>query len=202
MTPAPARCPSSRRTAKVLVTGPAGAGRSTFISTLTGPVAQASGDGDVPGASGPQTPPAVATDFGQLEVDGDLTLLLHGTPAHDRYGFMVDILAEGMVGYILLVDASRPETLVDTRRARRRFEQAYRVPSVVVVTKLSGDAERFERRLRDELELTPEVPVLLADTSDRADVQRAVVTLLTAAREQALTRSATMQRHSRLGDVG
>jgi len=202
VTTAAPRRPSPRRTAKVLVTGPAGAGRTTFISTLTGSTAPASGHGDVPVASGPPTPPTEATDFGRLEMDGDLTLLLHGTPAHDRYGFMVDILAEGMDGYILLVDASRPETLVDTRRVRRRFQQGYRVPSVVAATKLAGDAARFERRVREELELPHEVPVLAVDARRRADVQRAVVALLTAALESSLARSVDAPRRAQLGDVG
>lgn len=202
MTTTASRRPRARRIAKVLVSGPQGAGRTTFISTLTRPTASAAGDGDDPGTSGPASPTTVELDFGRVEIDEDLSLVLHGTPAHDRYGFMVDILAEGMIGYLLLVDSTRPETLVDARRLRRRFEQAHRVPSVVVVTKLTGDEASLERRIREELELPHQVPVLAIDARQREDVQRAVVTLLTAALESSLVRSAEAHRRVGLGDVG
>ena len=201
MTPTPSPRPPSRLTAKVLVTGPLGAGKTTFISTLTGPTPLATDRGGSPDAAA-TTRTTVAMDFGHLEVTDDLSLVVYGTPGHDRFGFMVDILAEGMLGYLLLVDASRPEDLTDARRLRRRFERSHRVPSVVVGTKLSGDAQRFERRVREQLELPAEVPVLTADARERTDVQRAVVALLGVALERASTRASAVPECSGLGDVG
>ena len=201
MTNLPARGPSSRRTAKVLITGPSGAGTTTFISTLRGAASAATERG-----AAPQLRPAAhsdtATDVARLDVADDLSLVVYGTPAHDRFGFLVDLLAHGALGYVLLVDGSGPDRLADARGIRRRFEQAYRVPSVVAVTKLPGHVHGFEERVRDELELPTAVPVLSADTREPAEVRRAVVTLLTVALERAAARSAAVGAHVRLGDVG
>jgi hypothetical protein len=50
-------------------------------------------------------------DFGRITIDRDLVLYLFGTPGQDRFDFMWEILGEGMLGYILLLDASREDSL-------------------------------------------------------------------------------------------
>ena len=46
-------------------------------------------------------------DFGRITIDRDLVLYLFGTPGQERFDFMWEILGEGMLGYVLLLDASR-----------------------------------------------------------------------------------------------
>ena len=55
-------------------------------------------------------------DFGRITIDRDLVLYLFGTPGQDRFDFMWEILGEGMLGYILLVDSVAPGL---ARRGRR-----------------------------------------------------------------------------------
>ena len=51
----------------------------------------------------------VAMDFGRITIVGRLVLYLFGTPGQERFDFMWEILGEGMLGYVLLVDAeARP----------------------------------------------------------------------------------------------
>ena len=201
MTSLSVSAPSSRRTAKVLITGPPGAGTTTFVSTLRGAASAATERGAAPQARAAARS-HTATDVARLEVADDLSLVVYGTPAHDRFGFLVDLLADRMVGYVLLVDGSGPDRIADARGIRRRFEQAYRVPSVVAVTKLPGHVHGVEERVRDELGLPTAVPVLSTDTREPAEVRRAVVTLLTVASERAAARSAAVGFHVGLGDVG
>ena len=52
-------------------------------------------------------------DFGRITIDRDLVLYLFGTPGQDRFDFMWEILGEGMIGYVLLLDANRPDSLVE-----------------------------------------------------------------------------------------
>ena len=54
-----------------------------------------------------KTDTTVAMDFGRITIDRDLVLYLFGTPGQDRFDFMWEILGEGMLGYVLLVDVSR-----------------------------------------------------------------------------------------------
>ena len=202
MPPPPVRGRRRPRTVKIVVTGPFDAGKTTFIRTISEitvlSTEKAVTDTEVHGR-GRTT---VAMDFGRITVGSDIALYLFGTPGQDRFEFMWDILAEGMLGYILLVDASRPDSLPEARRIRRHFEQASRVPSAVAVNKVTADADRLERRIRAELELPPEVPVLAADARDRSDVKRVVVSLLTLALEETLRRPRPVDGRAGVGDAG
>jgi small GTP-binding protein len=170
------------RTAKVVVTGPFDAGKSTLIHTLCGgdvvtterPVAPTSHAADAT-SSGQTT---VAMDHGRIPISDDLTLALVGTPGQDRFGFMWDILAEGMIGYVLVVDASRAASLTEARTIRRRVEQDTDVPSVVAVNKATDDPERAVRRTIEALELPPNVPVIAIDARVKADGKQVLVALL------------------------
>src|SRR5690606_34660957 len=52
----------------------------------------------------------VAMDFGRITVDDDLVLYLFGTPGQRRFDFMWEILSQGMLGFVVMVDSTRPET--------------------------------------------------------------------------------------------
>lgn len=202
MTTPPTPRRSRMRTAKLVVTGPFDAGKTTFISTLAGPnllTTEQRVSRDASHGSGRTT---VAMDFGRIAIADELSLALYGTPGQDRFEFMWNILAEGMLGYVLLVDASRPDSLAEARRLRRHFEHAARVPSVVAINKVTADAERLERQVRTDLELPPEVPVLAADARDRSEVKRVVVAVLTLALEEALRRPMTADARTGVGDAG
>src|SRR5262245_62377671 len=58
----------------------------------------------------------VAMDFGRIAVADDLVLHLFGTPGQKRFDFMWEILSEGMLGLVILVDSTRPETFRETNR--------------------------------------------------------------------------------------
>src|SRR5688500_15649414 len=104
------------RSVKVVVTGPFGAGKTSLISTIS-EIDVLSTEKDVSDGAGgaAKSSTAVAMDFGRLTVDGDLALYLFGTPGQKRFDFMWEILAEGMLGFIVLVDAERPEAVAESR---------------------------------------------------------------------------------------
>ena len=97
---------------KIVVTGPFAAGKTTLIRPISEitvlSTEKAVSDGEVAQS---KTDTTVAMDFGRITIDRDLVLYLFGTPGQDRFDFMWEILSEGMLGYVLLVDAARPESL-------------------------------------------------------------------------------------------
>jgi len=179
MPPPPVRGRRRPRTVKIVVTGPFDAGKTTFIRTISEitvlSTEKAVTDTEVHGR-GRTT---VAMDFGRITVGSDIALYLFGTPGQDRFEFMWDILAEGMLGYILLVDADRPASVAEGRRVKDHFDALADVPSTIVVNKL-GDREEADlvAQVRDELSLDEQVPVVVADAREREDVKRALVTFL------------------------
>ena len=179
MTPPTPRGRRRTRTVKIVVTGPFDAGKTTFIRTISEiTVLSTERPVSVPSSASERT--TVAMDFGRITVAKDLALYLFGTPGQERFEFMWDILAEGMLGYILLVDAQRAQSIPEARRINDHFVALADVPSIVVINKL-GEHEPMMRTIehvRDQLALDPEVPVVIADAREREDVKRVLVTFL------------------------
>jgi len=81
----------------------------------------------------------VALDFGRITVDEDLVLYLFGTPGQRRFDFMWEILSEGMLGFIVMVDSTRPETFREARNIMSTFKSYARTPFVVAANKQDHD---------------------------------------------------------------
>jgi signal recognition particle receptor subunit beta len=77
----------------------------------------------------------VAMDFGRITVDDDLVLYLFGTPGQRRFDFMWEILSEGMLGFIVMVDSTRPETFREARNILETFRAYAPTPYVVAANK-------------------------------------------------------------------
>ena len=128
-----ARPHSRRQTLKILVTGPFDAGKTTLIRSIS-EITVLSTERPVSGGDSDATT-TVAMDFGRITVAPDLALYLFGTPGQERFEFMWDILAEGMLGFVLLVDATRADTLDEARRIQAAFAELSDVPYVVAVNR-------------------------------------------------------------------
>ena len=74
-------------------------------------------------------------DFGRITIDRDLVLYLFGTPGQDRFDFMWEILGEGMLGYVLLLDAEREDSLAEAIGILDAFRTMARVPFVVALNR-------------------------------------------------------------------
>lgn len=178
------------RTVKVLVTGPFGAGKTTFIQTIS-EIAVVSTERQVShhtdGTKGSTT---VAMDFGRITVADDLALYLFGTPGQERFDFMWEILAEGMLGFVLLADCSRDASLDEARRILDFFTDTADVPYVVAANKVDGDPEAATAAVRERLKLADHVPVLAIDARDREDVKTTLLVLLEAVLERVVAAAA------------
>ena len=74
-------------------------------------------------------------DFGRITVDDDLVLYLFGTPGQKRFDFMWEILSEGMLGFVVMVDSTRPETFREARSILETFRAYAPTPYVVAANK-------------------------------------------------------------------
>jgi hypothetical protein len=117
---------------KLVVSGTVGAGKTTFIRSLSEiPVVDT--DALASEAIG-KTQTTVAMDFGTMTLDG-LQLHLYGTPGQDRFDFMWDILVEGALGLVLLVAGDRPQDLPRARHILEYLTSRHPVPFIIGVTK-------------------------------------------------------------------
>jgi uncharacterized protein len=171
------------RTAKIVVTGPFDAGKSTLIRTISEITVLSTERRTSDGPAGAST--TVAMDFGRITVAPDLALYLFGTPGQPRFEFMWDILSEGMLGFVLMVDALTldGDGADEARRILEHFQRLADAPYVVAINKADGDPMRADAARR-ALDLPDHVPVIVADARDRHDVKYVLLALLGAVRDR------------------
>ena len=163
---------------KIVVTGPFAAGKTTLIRTISEITVLSTERGITDSTRSRKAETTVAMDFGRITIDRDLVLYLFGTPGQERFDFMWEILGEGMLGYVLLVDAERPDSLEEAVGILGAFRRMARVPYVVALNRSSGLSEPDERRIRDTLGLAPEVALLPCDATDKESVKAVLLALL------------------------
>jgi signal recognition particle receptor subunit beta len=91
---------------------------------------------------------------------------------------MWEILGEGMLGYVILVDSARPDSLQEAAAIRAAFRRMARVPFVVGLNRSDGLDEMGEAEVRRVLDLEPDVPVVPCDATDRESVKSVLLALL------------------------
>lgn len=163
---------------KVVVTGPFNAGKTTFIKsvseiTVLSTERQVS---DVSGEGGGET--TVAMDFGRITISDEVVLYLFGTPGQERFSFMWETLSEGMLGFVVLVDATSNESLSDAAGMIEFFTNMSDVPFVVAANKVAADDIPALQRVRSEIKLLDEVPLLPCDARDKESVKAVLLGLL------------------------
>jgi uncharacterized protein len=163
---------------KIVVTGPFSAGKTTLIRTISEITVLSTEKGITDETRSRKTDTTVAMDFGRITIDRDLVLYLFGTPGQDRFDFMWEILGEGMLGYVLLLDASREDSLDEAVGILEAFRKMARVPFVVGLNRSQGLDEAEEARVREVLDLEPDVPVVPCDATDRESVKSVLLALL------------------------
>ncbi len=163
---------------KMVVTGPFNAGKTEFIRSVS--------EIDVVATERKITDPTarvkrettVAMDFGRISVDDDLVLYLFGTPGQKRFDFMWEILSEGMLGFVVLVDSVRPETFREARRTLAAFRKYAKVPYVVAANKQDLEDAWPPEDLRIALRIRPEVKLLPCVATDKESVKSVLLELL------------------------
>jgi signal recognition particle receptor subunit beta len=163
---------------KIVVTGPFAAGKTTLIRTISEITVLSTEKGITDETRSRKSDTTVAMDFGRITIDRDLVLYLFGTPGQDRFDFMWEILGEGMLGYVLLVDANREESLEEAVTILDAFRRMARVPFVVGLNRAEGLDEHEEARIRKTLDLDPHIPVVPCDATDRESVKAVLLALL------------------------
>ena len=163
---------------KVVVTGPFNAGKTTFIKSVSEITVLSTERQVTPTAGEGDGETTVAMDFGRITVSDDVVLYLFGTPGQARFSFMWETLSEGMLGFVVLVDADAPKTFDDAREMIHFFTEMSDVPFIVAANKVVPDDAEALRTLRLHLGLAETTPLLPIDAKSRDSVKAALLGLL------------------------
>ncbi len=166
------------QTVKMVVTGPFASGKTQFIGSVSeiAVVRTERKISDETRAVKSQT--TVAMDFGRITIDKDLVLYLFGTPGQRRFDFMWEILSEGMLGFIVMVDSTRPETFREARSILETFRAYAPTPYVVAANKQDREDAWDLEDMRIALRLDPKIKLLHCVAPDKESVKSVLLELL------------------------
>ncbi|NUM45980.1 MAG: ATP/GTP-binding protein [Anaerolineales bacterium] len=166
------------QTVKMVVTGPFSSGKTEFIQTVS-EIDVVSTERKISSeAEKIKDSTTVAMDFGRITVDDNLVLYLFGTPGQKRFDFMWEILSEGMLGFIVMVDSTRPETFREARSILETF-RAYAPTPYVVAANKQDQADAWDiDDMRIALRLDPNVKFLPCVAFDKESVKNVLLELL------------------------
>ena len=166
------------QTVKIVVTGPFNSGKTELIRSVSeidvvSTEKKVSSEREMVKES-----TTVAMDFGRITVDDDLVLFLFGTPGQKRFDFMWEILSEGMLGFIVMIDSTRPETFKEARSILETFRAYAPTPYLVAANKQDlPDAWDIED-IRLALRLDPKIKILPCTAKKKSSVKTVLLELL------------------------
>jgi small GTP-binding protein len=175
---AKARASRSSRQVKIVITGPFGAGKTTLIKTMS-EIAVLSTERKVSDSTrAVKNQTTVAMDFGRMTIDAELQLYLFGTPGQKRFDFMWEILAEGMLGFVVLVDAQREDSFEEAAEILEFFKEGADVPYVVAVNKGDDEEDGGVEKARTWLHLPDDVRCVPVNALEKDSVKGVLLELL------------------------
>jgi signal recognition particle receptor subunit beta len=151
------------QTVKIVVTGPFSAGKTEFIGAISEIEVVSTERRITDGSKSVKEQTTVAMDFGRITVDEDLVLYLFGTPGQRRFDFMWEILSEGMLGFIVLVDL---------------FKDYSSACYVVAANKQDLPDAWSPEDIRISLKIDSQVKVVPCVATDKESVKRVLLELL------------------------
>ena len=166
------------QTVKIVVTGPFSSGKTEFIRSVSEIDVVSTERKISTDAEKIKETTTVAMDFGRITVDEDLILYLFGTPGQRRFDFMWEILSEGMLGFIVMVDSTRPETFREARSILETFRAYAPTPYVVAANKQDRPDAWDVDDMRVALRIDPKIKILPCVARKRESVKSVLLELL------------------------
>jgi len=163
---------------KMVITGPFAAGKTAFIQSISEIEVVSTERKITDDTREVKEETTVAMDFGRITVGEDLVLFLFGTPGQKRFDFMWEILSEGMLGFIIIVDSTRPDTFREARQILNVFRQYAATPFVIAANKQDMEDAWSPEDIRYALKLDGSIKVLPCVATDKASVKNILLELL------------------------
>jgi signal recognition particle receptor subunit beta len=169
------------RTAKILVAGHFGAGKTTLVHGLSqiAPISteerMTSAGADIDRTELPEKDKTtVAMDFGRLSLSDDLVLYLFGAPGQPRFFPVLLDLSVGALGALVLAD---PRRLAETYPILELIEDLG-LPYAIAINTFDGVPVPPTERLREVMDLDDTTPLVTCDARDRTSSRDALIALL------------------------
>ncbi|MFE2070690.1 ATP/GTP-binding protein [Streptomyces sp. NPDC059467] len=173
--------PTVTATAKIVVAGAFGVGKTTFVGSVSEvppvhmeeTITQASALVDELDRTPEKTTTTIGVDFGRKHLGDDLVLYLFGTPGQARFRFLWEELMVGALGALVLVD---PRDLDASHEILTLLEEA-EVAYAVAVNQFDGAPRYPLAEIHEALALDGHTPLTVCDARERASCMQALIQL-------------------------
>jgi hypothetical protein len=166
---------------RLVVTGPVGAGKSTFIRTVSEIEVVDTDRQATDETAQLKQKTTVAFDFGRLQFGPTTALHLYGTPGQSRFDFMWDILIRKAHAYIILVASHRPHEFRYARSVLHFMQVRSHAPMIIGLTHMDQPEAWAQEDILLALGYVKDrqcPPVVVVDANDRRSVTQSVLTLV------------------------
>jgi len=165
---------------KIIFTGPVGAGKTTAISAISDIDVLKTDENAQDMTKKRKQTTTVALDYGLLKLGEDERIHLYGTPGQERFDFMWDILTNGGLGLVLLLDNSRPTPFKDMDFFLDAFRDFICDNKMVMgVTHMEhNEAPKIEAYHQQLHKRGIKAPVLEIDAREKNDIKTLIKALL------------------------
>lgn len=159
-------------TLKLMVTGPDEELRAHFLSTVSEVEVQLRQSGARSSSQGGMA-------FGQISVADDVVVYLFGTPISARFISVWEILTEGMLGAVIVVDATAPNSFYKVREGLNTMREEYPdLPFVLAVANPNQPDAWTTDDVRRALRLDQHVVVKPCDVDDSEAIKQVLLQLI------------------------
>lgn len=157
---------------KFVITGTAGVGKTTALRAICDKPPIETDALTTDELASVKDTTTVAFDFGEVILDADTVVRVYGTPGQERFRHMWEIVSEGALGLVILVDNSRPNPLEDLKIYLNNFQTLISEAGAVIgVTRYTdSDATSLDDYCNFLGEQELYLPVLEADPRVKGDI--------------------------------
>jgi signal recognition particle receptor subunit beta len=160
---------------KFIFTGPTGSGKTTAVAAISDiEVINTEAKLSIPDDDHKEKKTlTVGLDYGNLTLENKDKIHLYGTPGQERFDFMWEILMEGGLGLILLLDNSRADPIEDMHFFMKFFKEFVDSKSLVIgVTHMDINPTPTIASYHQELQAmgTKKFPVFEVDARHKKDI--------------------------------
>lgn len=167
---------------KIVFTGTVGAGKTEAIRTLSDIEVVKTDVKPTDDVKNMKDGTTIAMDYGEVTIGEHETLALFGTPGQKRFSYMWEILSEGALGIVIMVDNTRSDPLADICCYFENFEKYINQSTAVFgITHLdlAANPQQEMHKYYDFMDRNGyDYPVFPVDARKRADVVVLVESLM------------------------